>query len=768
MEIDLKKKALEFQELLKSCEFIGEISLSQKELKSLSPFFWKYHAGLSKEELYAILPVIAVNCAYYFYDDKGFWTHFCALLNVPSVGSFQQDIGDEIEHSLLKQDFIKKTRQGSFRYVGLILEQSGITRRYIEKFAIIINDGAEKFGWEGLWTLDFRSYRALIERHAASAYLKDFLLDHAGYAFFKAVARNIAQYQRRDIELSDLQHMTGYRPGFWNDLIKTLEAEKIPRQQRSKKSVPMPKLFFDPDHLHIFMQFDRDYVNKKYYRFDGYQVNDPKKVLNEVRDFSDRYYIEVKNEDGTWKPVEVKGWTPSSSNFAFFEQNKGYISAISRISQGTYYLLLPIDLSESIPEDIIISNLGFVSLPFDEFYKGFQVSISNIVDLNFLGIEVSSEDSDFLSWDNPKNRFVEARDISEVFYGELPAIKVRQASLFRSNHVALFADFGEGRERISIKDYGEEVLLSFDVKKPAKGMFWVEPISRLSRFLDKDIIDNLSFCVIPYCSINWPAHLLSSEETVEIHFSGDKNVQVEFENCMPLDPEKSVWRIPPEVKIVEGVLRSETISVSLVHHLHRSSISASRIEKSEFLNRRDFVAEGLPGMDLKIILLSEITYALGNLGKFDEFGRKEFSSFDIRDSISNINQPAGRFALVDADSLVPTNTFFYDPEQIKSRLLTENGDADLSWIKYCDEQMQASLLHLCGIIAGNIREVNMRILDDIADGLREWAVELIACSFVFDKIEDEYSLADIRVTEEVKTALDWYLRAELSLCRKKN
>jgi hypothetical protein len=74
--------------------------------------------------------------------------------------------------------------------------------------------------------------------------------------------------------------------------------------------------------------------------------------------------------------------------------------------------------------------------------------------------------------------------------------------------------------------------------------------------------------------------------------------------------------------------------------------------------------------------------------------------------------------------------------------------------------MQKSLLHLCRIIVGNIREVDMRILDDLTDGLREWAVELIACSFVFDEIKDEYSLSDIQVTEEVKTALDWYLRAK--------
>ena len=137
MRPDLEQKALEWQELLKSCEFIGEISLSQKELNSLSPFFWKYHADLSKEELYAILPVIAVNCAYYYYDDQGFWTHFCEILDVPSVGNFQQYLGDKIEQSLLKQGFIKKNREGAFRYVGLILEQCGITRRYIEKFALI-------------------------------------------------------------------------------------------------------------------------------------------------------------------------------------------------------------------------------------------------------------------------------------------------------------------------------------------------------------------------------------------------------------------------------------------------------------------------------------------------------------------------------------------------------------------------------------------------------------------------------------------------------
>lgn len=763
MEIDLKQKASEWQELLKSCEFIGEISLSQKELKNLSSSFWKSHTDLSKEELYAILPVIAVNCAYYYYDDEGFWTHFCKILNVPNVGSFQQYLGNKIEQSLLAQSFIKKAGESAWRYVGPILEQCGITRRYIEKFGTIINDGAVRYGWEGLWTIDYRSYKALIEIHTVSTYLKKFLFDHSGYTFFKAVARNIAQYQRRDLELVDLQHITGYRPGFWNDLIRTLSAEKIHPQQKSRKSIPMPKLFFDPDYLCIFIQFDRDYVNKGYYKLNEDQVNDPKKILTDIYDFSDRYYLEIKNEDGTWNPVEVKGWTPNISPFAFFEQNKGYISEVSRISPGTYYLLLPIDLSEDIPEGIIISNLGIVSLPFDEFYKAFQVSISNIADLNFLKIELSMDNNNFLSWDNPKNRFVEARDVSEVFCGELPAIKIKQANLFRSNQIALFVDFGEGRNRIPIKDEKEEVILPFNVKKPSKGMFWVEPISRSSRFSDKDIIDCLSFCVIPYCSINWPSHLLSSEETIEISFSGDDNVEIELEKCIPLDTKKRVWRIPPEVKIVEGILRSDTIPLTLVHHLHRASIfSSPRIEKSKFSERFSSIAEGLPDMDFQIVMLAEKKYNLGNLGKFDKFGRKEFSSFDIRDSIMNITEPTGRFMLVDGDRLVPTNTYFYDPQRIKEKLLTNTEDSLLHWIAFSDEEMQKSLLDLSRIIAGTIQTIDIGILDDITNGLREWVVELIACSFVFDKIEGNCNCSDIQLqlTEEIKTGLDWYLRAQ--------
>ncbi|MFA5822727.1 MAG: hypothetical protein WC853_06605 [Thermodesulfovibrionales bacterium] len=657
----------------------------------------------------------------------------------------------------------KKAREGAFRYVGLILEQCGITRRYIEKFVAIIKDGKEKYGWEGLWTIDYLSYKALVERHPASAYLKDFLLDQSGYAFFKAVARNIAQYHRRDIELTDLQHITGYRPGFWNDLIKTLSSEEITRQQRHRKSIPVPKLFFDPDYLYIFIQFDRDCVNKGYYKIDGHQVNDPKKILIDIRDFSDRYYLEIRNEDGKWNPIEINGWTPNISPFAFFEQNKGYISDVSRISPGSYYLLLPIDLSENIPEGIIISSLGIVSLPFDEFYKGFQVSIRNKDDLNFLNIELSMDDNNFISWDNPKNRFIEARDVSEVFYGELPAIKVKQANLFRSNHVALFVDFGEGRNRIQIKDEKEEVILSFNAKKPAKGMFWVEPISRLSRFLGKDIIDTLLFTVIPYGSINWPSHLLSSEETIEISFNGDDNVEIELEKCIPLDAEKKVWQIPPEIKIVEGILHSETITIRLVHHLHRASISSShRIEKSNFSSKFNFIAEGLPGMDLKIVMSAERHYNLGNLGKLDEFGRMEFSSFDIRDSIINITEPTGRFMLVDGDRLVPTNTYFYDPPRIKEKLLADTEDSLLHWIAFSDEQMQKSLLDLSRIIAGNLQAVDIRILDDITDGLIEWVVELVACSFVFDEIGGNCNFLDIQLqlTEEVKTALDWYLRAQ--------
>lgn len=766
MKKKLKEKALDWGEQLKACQFVGEIAISTEELKLLSSSLYKHLEDLSKYERQVILPIIAVNCAYYYYDDDGFWIHFCKLLGVPCEGGFQHFFGDSIEDALIRRKFLRNRREGAFRYVGPILEQSGITRRYMEKFAYILYDGSERYGWDGLRTIDYRSYETLIGHQAASSYLKSFLLDEAGYSFFKAVSRNIGQYHNKDIELKDLHALTGYRPGFWNDLLDKLPAQGAGKASANRRSAPLPKIIFDPNYLRVSWQFDRDYAARACYKLNGQLITDSTRILNNISDFSERNEIHVKNDDGSWKLVDIKGWDPTRAKFALFEKIKGYVYDQSKISPGGYFILAPI--TEIVPSEIITGDLGIADIPFDELYNVYSVQIKNSDDVSFLGFEIPVLDNDFLSWSDMNNRFIDARDACEVFFEKLPQLKVKQAELFRSNLLALFIDSGKGRERIHvIHSSKNEILLPLNLPIPSKGRVWIEPVGRLSRFADVDIVDSLSFCVIPTCSIAKPTNLMSATDVAEIRVEADPNTKVEFHDCVAIDDSGSLWHPPSELRVIEGRLCVGNISLSIAIRLFRARLSklgdnlSRRIKKDELSRKAGLLAEGLPGREANIAVAGTNIYPLGSIGRFDSIGNCKFSTVDIRDSIDRVNEPVGLFGIIDEAGLVLTNTYFYNTELMKKSLIGDEEDEVYKWIANCEDNIKDSLSTLLHIIRGDIDIITADIIKPLDDLMGNWIVEIVACSIAFDGTGGIYSLHELResIKENAYECLIWYLRA---------
>lgn len=766
MKHKLKQKALDWRDQLKACQFVGEIVISTEELKPLASSLYKHLQDLSKDEKHVILPIIAVNCAYYYYDDEGFWVHFCKILGVPLDAGSQQFFGASIEDALISQKFIMKRREGAFRYVGPILEQSGITRRYMEKFANILYKGSEKHGWDGLRTIDYNSYKALIEHHEASVYLKNFLLDESGYSFFKAVSRNIGQYQHKYLEIKELQNLMGYRPGFWKDLLDKLPVQLVGgAAPANRRTAPLPRIIFDPDYLRVSWQFDREYAAKACYKINGQLIAGTMRVFSGPEDFSEHHEVHLKNDDGSWKRVDIKGWDPARARFAFFEEVKGYISDLTKIAPGGYFILAPI--TETVPSDIITGDLGIADLPFDQQYNVFSAQINNSDDLSFMGVEIQVSNNDFLSWADMDNVFTDARDICEVFLGKLPQLRVKQAGLFRSNLLALFFDSGKGRERIHVMGDSDEILLALNPHLPAKGQVWIEPIGRLSRFADVDIIDSLSFCVIPTCSISKPTNLLSAADVAEIRVEAEENTKVEFHDCVAMDAAGRLWRPSPELRVIEGSLRVENISLSLAIRLFRARLYMigdnlpKRIRKDELSHRAGLLAEGLPGREAKIAVTGVNTYQLGSVGRFDSRGNCRFSTTDIRDRIARVTEIVGRFGIIAENGLVLTNTYFYDTDRMKASLVDEEEGQVNKWIAYCEDNIQGPLSMLLNIIRGNIAVISTDIIKPLAELMGKWTVEIIACSLAFDETRGVYSLHKLRelLEENVNEGLAWYIRA---------
>ena len=765
-KINLSDIAQKWRNQMNTCQFIGEVAIPEDVLKKVFLLLEKEidHHKLKTEDRDVILVVAAVNCAYYYYDKEGFWKHFCKCLNAPKDQVWQEYLGSEIEDALTRLKLLKKRKSGSFRYVGPILEQCGITRRYQHGFAQVLSNSSQMFSLEGLRTIDYRTYQKFISQQPISQYLKKFLLDESGWKFLKDVSRNLSQNQRGLLSNDDLQNIKGYHPNFWTELLYELESVNIRSDSSSKKSLPIPKLIYHSDFNQLSILFDREFVRKGAYKLNGRLVTNTPKMLINIDDFQSEYSIQILNETGTWRPFKLDGWHPDKVQYALFDFNKGYIETTSNISPGQYYLLAP--YNDKIPEEIITCDLEIVDLPFNEPYRAWQITVNSTSDLGFLGSVTTHEITDYISWEDQFNKLHGACDVFDVFVERIPGLKIKNLSMFQSESIALFIDKGNGPERVQLEGDNEELLVKFEVEVPSKGQIWVEPIVRSTEFTGKDELNRLSFCVLPDCSIQWPMQLLQYDDEPIIEFDGKEAVTASFNKCELIDPK--TWKVSQDVNVVEGLLTIDDISVNLSHRLYRAKLeslvdhSKTIFEKNEIQSGLDMMVAGLPEREVSIYIIGQREYYLGFLGKYNITGRKFFSTLDIMDAIDNVPEPGGQFAIKANGQLLKTKKYFADEDAIMNELLYEEKTQGC-WNKYFDRDVSESLEKIHSLVNNNINEISLIVCENIFGNLKNWAKEIIICAKVFDRVTiTDYDTSDAAevLSLEVNSALRWYARAE--------
>ncbi|MBW1707854.1 MAG: hypothetical protein JRJ86_22295 [Deltaproteobacteria bacterium] len=147
MRKDIKEIEKIWASKIHDYEYVGELALTYDEYEHYSSIFCDKYIGLGNgSHLFywspykTVLVVLAVNCAYFEYDDCGFWVHFLSRIGLSGRNDLQENIGSIIENYLFAKQFLDKKRKGPFRYVGAILEQCGVTKRYLPRFAEFIGN----------------------------------------------------------------------------------------------------------------------------------------------------------------------------------------------------------------------------------------------------------------------------------------------------------------------------------------------------------------------------------------------------------------------------------------------------------------------------------------------------------------------------------------------------------------------------------------------------------------------------------------------------
>jgi|GEM_PF-5892384 hypothetical protein len=222
MARDFEGKVAEWRRDVDHVLFMGQIALDQEETDlGLDVLGCKIRQILHWESHALSLTVLAVNCAYHYYDERGFWVHFCGKLSLEDTLAQQTRLGVVIERFLEQRFTSFNKRSGPYRFVGGILEQCGVARRFLHQFADLLLQLDRSVGWTGVQRLDHIGYTGHIPE-SYSKFFTMFLKDNSGWCFVNDIARSLSQLQRGLLTPAQLCRLRGYRPGFWQELLPLL------------------------------------------------------------------------------------------------------------------------------------------------------------------------------------------------------------------------------------------------------------------------------------------------------------------------------------------------------------------------------------------------------------------------------------------------------------------------------------------------------------------------------------------------------------------
>ena len=770
---EVDRLAREWARRLHACQYAGELVVAEEDLpiraRTVRRDLFSARRSLHTD---TCLFVLAVNCMYYHHDEQGFWAHFCRLMDI----SDQLWLGCIIEEQLRAFRFIEAPGSGPWhRFVNPLRRECGITRSEIPRFAELLSWMTDHYGWDGIRVLNHNQVADLVSRHLPSGHLTSFLTGDHGYDFVQDVARNMSQFQRRILNLTELAKLTGYREGFLPELIKALG--RLPDPTPPVARPPLPRLLFLPEFRQVGLCFDPRAAMRGDFRLEGEVVRQTPYLWQSPDDYGTSVAGLRRDSDGEWSNWSVLGWDPTRSPAALFHVARGFIDhRASPPPPGEYFMLGP--YAAPPPHEICAGDYGMVDLPFPDIeLDAWRIVLTDSTDLAFLGLErpAELESIDLIAWSNTNSRLAGTLESAIAFTGALPALTIHRTELFTSNAVALFIDDGVESRRIHVEPGATNVLL--DVAAPSQGRVWVEPISRLREFAGRDTLCELHYYLLPECDIQWPSSLYSLDEQPEITLAARAtNLSLQLDNATPVDSIKRHWRAAPGATVLQGHLRTTRFTVPIVQRIRRATLREQHKQIATYMlpeqaqKANAWILAGMPreSADLAIADGGE-SMSLGTLGTFNEAGECRFPGTAIRDAISRWKEPIGCFAVSRAGRIVRTSTFY-----VVSPLLTEwvstaaEPDAP-AWLNILNAPLRSFVSAARSIHGTPQRTVPLPDeIDTIPEALQSFFTTLRVCSAVFDDallpespetLPEQVAEAHSEVSEPAAGLLLWYLKA---------
>ncbi len=726
--------APEWQERLRHCKYVGEIYLHADLLNRLAEQF-NWYTALQNSLYASALLVLAVNCAYHYYDEEGFWTHFCRLLRIENSPANHEMLGRVIERQLELLGLRRVTRTGPFRYVGSILEQCGVSRRYISSLAGIVRQIKGFRSWNVVLTMDYLEFQRRIALMNCSQYLKGFLNDVAGWKFTMQVCQLLAFYQKGYLTLADLKELPGYQPDFWDEFLIRFEDPYHERGRKGPVAAALrPRLVFMPEERCLAIRFPaptyadgvRSPAVADFWRF-------PLTPLTRAEAWSDYYTGSIVEREGRFEEWIIPGWLPDGLP-ALFDTRCGFVPRGRKVDPGEYWLLIPEGYN---PPCRVICELGRVFVPGNVGYRAYRVLIEP--GTTVAGYELEGDDLDVsLEWVEPERFRLWCADAwADVFSGSLPALAISDPGQLDQRRVVLFYFSNSGFVRIRSEEELGEIVKDIKGSAPASGRFSLYAIGRTGRPGIDPALAEKEFLFLPRVDIRFERRLYSFNETSSVEIDEEFPGRLKLEGCYHVDPRGRKWVVPETLQQVRGTIECPGLAVNISIPVFRARLYSTDGKAVRYLvlsdleEEVDFSLTGYPGSEGGVALWQRPASQISVT--FDTRGLSRISSRQLlrlaRESGHSINE----VVVVTGGHTVSTGAVIIDLGSVSASVCA----GDSCSISVCTTRDLYKVLDLCTKLCRgttNGRCYDLSRVPQYHPLLDEWVFSLFACASVFDDV----------------------------------
>lgn len=758
--------ARSWDERLKKCRYAGEIYLSQDDFQQLVREFRACRLVLRENKLYdTVVLVLAVNCAYHYYDDTGFWCHFIMYTGIDDTQLERQRIGKLIERKLVSLGLLETPRSGPFRFVGSILEQCGVSWMHIAPFGQIIKSLKDQLGWEALLAMSEVEFQLRLGGFICSRYLKKFLMEEAGWRFTMDVCYLTMLYARGALTVEELSEIPGYQPGFWPEFLTCFETDQRD-EDSARKPILKPRLVFLIQERCVALQLPApDYVSGIKYPAvkSGWEYPLTRLIRGEL--WSEQYSGYVLRE-GFYYGWQITGWIPDGKP-VLFDLKKGLLERQSAIAPGEYILLACDDCDFPIDR---IRHLGDVSFPGVWNYSAYLVRLDDTVSVPGYNLHVQAEQDITLKWIEPDKYLLQYVDTTfpDVFIGTLPEIYISDLSAIKENRTGVFCDIGSGILRLRSLEDLQRFRNMVQHMAPIVGRIWISDIARSGQ--SRRVIDELVFIIFPSFIISFENRLYGCTEEPLVAIEGSSNCFLSLPDCRGADSSGRVVAIPWELSTIKGSVVCSEISVPINLTVYRASICfmdgmpVRYITISELKMQDQLEVTGYPDCDASIRISGNNPFSLSVICNHE--GRAVLNSEQLVGLANACDQPVCE-VLVSCDGhVVSTEMFIINLDLLQQKICQGEG-LDVSAFSTTNLTKIISLLSDIVARPGTGFELDIASLPSFSPAVDEWICTMFACTCVFDqsKILVEGKRIDwiAKCREPVRSVLNCYRNRNSSL-----